>query len=202
MVGVQFLCHVRLFVTPGTTAHQASLSFTISWSLLKRVSTESVMPSNHLILCCPLSPPALSLASIRVFSSESALCIRWPKYWGFNFSTSPSNEYSGLMFFRIDCLDLFAVHSPELNTSMYTGPQSMNQSSTSTPDASLMGLLLLWLADSLPLSHLGSLLATTVPYQQSLSDFSHSHIIAEFCLGLNFTQIKSFHVYCVSGIFP
>ena len=93
--------------TPWTAAQQASLSFNISWSLLKLMSIESVMTSNHLILCRPLLPSVFP--SIRVFSSESALCIRWPKYWSFNFSISPSSEYSGLISFRIDWLDFFAV---------------------------------------------------------------------------------------------
>ena len=95
-VAVQLLGHVRLFVTPWIAAHQASLSFAISWSLLKLMSTESTMPSNHLILCCPLLLPLSVFPSIRVFSSESALHIRWPKYWSFSFSISPFNEYSGL----------------------------------------------------------------------------------------------------------
>ena len=89
-----------------TAAHQGSLSFTISRSLLKLMSIESVMPSNHLILCGPLLLLLSIFPSIRVFSSESALCIRWPKYW--SFSISPSNEYSGLISFRIDWLDLLA----------------------------------------------------------------------------------------------
>ena len=106
---VQLLSHVRLFATPWTAAHQASLSIIDSWSLLKLMSIESVMPSNHLILCCPLLLPPSLFPSIRVFSSESVLCIRWPKYWSFSFSISPSNEYSGLISFRIDWLDLLAV---------------------------------------------------------------------------------------------
>ena len=98
----------RFFATPQTAAHQASLSFTSSWSLLKIRSTESVMPSNHLILCCPLVLLASMFPSIRIFSNESALHIRWPKYWSFSFSISisPSNEYSGLISFRMDWLDL------------------------------------------------------------------------------------------------
>ena len=99
---------VQLFVTPGTAAHQASLSITSFWSLLKLMSIESVMPSNHLILLFP-SPPAFNLSSIRVFSSESTLCMRWPKYWGFSFSISPSNEHPRLISFRMDGLDLLAV---------------------------------------------------------------------------------------------
>ena len=96
-------------MTPWTATRQASLSFTISWSLLKLMSTESVMPSKHLILCHPLLRlPSIS-PSIRVFSNESALPIRWPKYWNFSFSLSPSNEYSGLISFRIDWFDLLAV---------------------------------------------------------------------------------------------
>ena len=101
-LAVQLLSHVWLFGTPWTAARQASLSFTISWSLLKLMSTESVMPSNHLILCHPLLFLPSIFPSIRVFSSESALHIRWPKYWSFSFSISPSNEYSGLISFRID----------------------------------------------------------------------------------------------------
>ena len=106
---VQSLSHVRLFATPWTAALQASLFITNSQSLLRLMSIKSVMPSNHLILCCPLLLPPSILPSIRVFSNESALCIRWPKYWSFSFSISPSNEYSGLIFFRIDSLDLLAV---------------------------------------------------------------------------------------------
>ena len=105
---VQLLSQVWLFATPWTAAHQASLSFTISQNLLKLMS-ESVMPSNHLILCRPfLLLPSIFL-SIRVFSNESVLRIRWPKYWIFSFSISPSNEYSGLISFGMDWLDLLAV---------------------------------------------------------------------------------------------
>ena len=96
-------------MTPWTAAHQSSLSFTISRSLLKLMSIESVMPSNHLILCRPLLLLPSIFPSIRVFSSESALHIRWPKYWSFSFSISPSSEYSGLISFRMDWLDLLAV---------------------------------------------------------------------------------------------
>ena len=96
-------------VTPWTTAHQVSLFFTISQSLLKFVSIESVMPSNHLILCCPLFFLPSIFPSINVFSSESALPIRWPKYYSFSFSIGPSNEYSGFISFRIDWFDLLAV---------------------------------------------------------------------------------------------
>ena len=95
-------------LTAWTAACQAFLSFTVSWSLLKLISTESVMPSNHLILCRPLFLPSV-FPSIRVFSNESALRIRWPKYWSFNFSISLSNEYSGLISFRVDWFDLVCV---------------------------------------------------------------------------------------------
>ena len=94
---------------PWTTARQASLSFTISWNLLKLMSVESVMPSNHIILCGPLLLLPSIFPNIRVFSNESVLHIRWPKYWNFSFSISPSNEYSGLISFRMDWLDLLAV---------------------------------------------------------------------------------------------
>ena len=97
-------------MTPLTAACQASLSITSSWSLLKLMSTESVIPSNHLILCHPLLLPSPIFPSIRVFSNESVLCIRWPKYWSFSFSISPSSEYSGLSSVRMDWLDLLAVH--------------------------------------------------------------------------------------------
>ena len=106
---VQLLSHVQLFVAPWTAACQASLSITNSQSLLKFMSIELVMPSNHLILCDPLLLPPLIFPNIRVFSNESALHIRWPKYWSFSFSISPSNEYSGLISFRVDWLDLLAV---------------------------------------------------------------------------------------------
>ena len=106
---VQSLRHVRLIVTPWTAAHQVSLSITNSWSLLKLMSTESVMPSNHLILCHPLLLLPSIFPTIRVFSNELALHIRWPKYWHFSFSISPSNEYSELISFTIDWLDLLAV---------------------------------------------------------------------------------------------
>ena len=106
---VQLLSHVQLFVTPWTAAHLASLSITNSQSLLKLMSIESVMPSNHLILCRPLLLPSSIFPSFRVFSNESVLHIRCPKYWSFSFSISPSNEYSGLISFRMDWLDLLAV---------------------------------------------------------------------------------------------
>ncbi|KAB0340971.1 hypothetical protein FD755_024560 [Muntiacus reevesi] len=112
LVCIQFSSVAQLcltFVTPWTAARQASLSITNSQNLLKLMSIESEMPSNHLILCCPLLLPPSIFPSIRVFSNESVLRIRWLKYWRFSFSISPSNEYSGLISFRMDWLDLLAV---------------------------------------------------------------------------------------------
>ena len=106
---VSSISHVWLFATPWTAACQASLSTTNSWSFLKLMSIGSVMPSNHLILWCPLLLPPSIIPSIRVFSNKSVLCIRWPKYWSFSFTISLSNEYSGLLSFMIDWLDLLAV---------------------------------------------------------------------------------------------
>ena len=108
VVVFQLLTCVQLFATPWTAARQASLS-TISWSLLRLMSIESAMPSNHLTLCRPLLLLPSVFPSIRVFFSESVLHIRWPKYWSFSFSISPSNEYSGLFSFRIDWLDLLVI---------------------------------------------------------------------------------------------
>ena len=109
VVVVYLLSHVWLFATPWTAARQASLSFTISKSLLYLMSIESVTPSNHLILCCPLLLLPSIFPSIRVFSHESVLCIRWPKYWSFSFNISPSNEHSELISFMMDQSDLLAV---------------------------------------------------------------------------------------------
>ena len=106
---VQSLSRVRLFATPWTTTHQASLSITNSWSLPKLMSIESVMPSNHLILYHPLLLLSSIFPIIRIFSNESALHIRWPKYWSFSFNISPSNEHPRLISFRMDWLDLLAV---------------------------------------------------------------------------------------------
>ena len=105
IVVVQLLSHVWLFATPWTAVHQALLPFTMSWNLLKLVSIESVMLSDHLTLCLPLLLP-LIFPSVRVFSSELALLIRWPKYWSFSFSICPSNEYSGMISLKIDWFDL------------------------------------------------------------------------------------------------
>ena len=109
VIVVQLLSHVQLFATLWTAAGQASLSFTVSWGLLKFMSIESVIVSNQLILCCPLLLPSSIFPSIRVFSKESALHIRWLKCWTFSFSISPSSEYSWLIPFRIDWFDLLAV---------------------------------------------------------------------------------------------
>ena len=109
---VQSLSHVQLFAIPWTATCQASLSFTISWSFLRLTSIESVMPSNHLNLCHPFLLLPSIFSSIRVFSNELALRIRWPQYWSFSFSISPSNEYSGLISFRID--DLISLQSKGL----------------------------------------------------------------------------------------
>ena len=105
----QSLSHVQLFATPWTAACQASLSFSISLSVLRLMSIESVMPSSHLILCRLLLLPPSLFPSIRVFSNKSALCIMWPKYWSFSYSISPFNENSGLVSFRIDWFDLLAI---------------------------------------------------------------------------------------------
>ena len=109
----QSLSHIRLFATPWATIHHASLSITNSWNLLKLMSIELMMPSNHLILCCPLLLPPSIFPSVRVFSIESVLCIRWPKYWSFSPSISSSNECSGLISFRMDWLDILAVQETQ-----------------------------------------------------------------------------------------
>ena len=106
---VQLFSHIQLFETPWTAARQASLSITNSRSLIKLMSIELVIPSNHLILCRPLLPLPSIFPSIRVFPNESTLHMRWPKYWSFSFSISPSNEHPGLISFRIDWLDILAV---------------------------------------------------------------------------------------------
>ena len=108
VVIIQLFRHIWLYETPWTAACQASLSFTISWSLLKLMSIELMMPSNHLILCFSLLFLPTIFTGIRVFSNELALHIRWPKYWSFSFIISPSNKYSGLISFRIDWFDLLA----------------------------------------------------------------------------------------------
>ena len=122
---VKLLSHDRLFATPWTEAHQASLSITNSQSLLKLMSIELVMPSNHLILCRPLLLLPPIPPSIRVFSNESALRMRWPKYWSFSFSVSPSKEYLGLISFRMEWLDLRAVQGQK---HQFFGAQLSSQS--------------------------------------------------------------------------
>ena len=109
VIVVQSISHVQLFATPWTAAHEASLSFTISQSLLKLMSIESVMPSNHLVICHPLLLLPSVFPRIRVFFSKSSHPIRWPKYWSFSFNISPSNEYPGLISFRINWFDLLEV---------------------------------------------------------------------------------------------
>ena len=120
------LSHVQLFVTPWTVAHQASLSITNSQCLFKLMSIELVMPSNNLILCRPLLHLPSILPSIRVFSNQSVLPIRWPKYWSFSFSSSPFNEYSGLTSFTIDWIDLLAVQGTLQGSSLTPQFKSIN----------------------------------------------------------------------------
>ena len=148
---VQF-SHVWLFATPWITACQASLSITNSRILLKHLPIESMMPSNHLILCPPLLPPSI-FPSIRVFSNESVLHIRWPKYWIFSFSISPSNEYSGLISFRIDWLDLLVVkgtlknflqhHSSKASIFFYVQPSLWSNSHPSMTTRKTIALTML-----------------------------------------------------------
>ena len=123
---VQSLSYVQFFATPWTATYQASLSFTLSQSLLKLMSIELVLPSNYLIHCHPLLLLPSIIPGIRVFSSELALCIRWPKYWSFSFSFSPSNEYSGLISFRMDWFDLLAVQGTLKESSPTPQFQSIN----------------------------------------------------------------------------
>ena len=131
MVNVPSLTRVRVFATPGTAAGQASLSFIISWSLLKLRSMELVMPSNHLIFSRPLLLPPSIFPSIRVFSNELAHRIRWSKYWSFSFNISPSNEYSGLISSRTDRLDLLAVQRTLKESSSTPHFKSINSSALS-----------------------------------------------------------------------
>ena len=136
---VQSLSCVWFFATPWTAACQASASITNSWSLLKFMSIESMMPSNHLILCHPLLLLPSVFPSIRVFSNESVLPIRWPKYWSFSFSISLSNEYSGLISFRIDWFDLLAVQGMDAQES---SPAPQFKSINSSALSFLLGLTL------------------------------------------------------------
>ena len=131
VVVVQSLTHIQLFVTQWTAAHQDSLFFTISLSLLKLISIGSMMPSNHLILCRPLFLLSSIFPSIRVFSKERALHIRWPNYWSFSFSISLSHEYSGLISFRINWFDLLAVQRTVKKSSPAPQFESINSSALS-----------------------------------------------------------------------
>ena len=121
---VQSLSHVRLFATPWIAARQASRSITNSWSVLKLMSIKSVIPSNHLLLCHLLLLLPSIFPSTRIFSNQSVLRIRWPKYWSFKFSISPSNEHSGLISFRIDWLDLLAVQETLKSLLQYCGSKA------------------------------------------------------------------------------
>ena len=124
MTSVQSRSRVRLFETSWTAARQASLSITNSWSLPKLMSIEPAMPSSRLILCCPLLLLPPMPPSIRVFSTESVLRIRWPKYWSFSFSVSPSNEHPGLISFRMDWLDLLAVQGTRKSLLLHHSPKA------------------------------------------------------------------------------
>ena len=128
---LQSLSHVRLFAPPWTAACQATLSITSSQSLLKFMAITSVMQSNHLILCRPLHLPPSIFPSIKIFSNESVLCIRWPKYWSFSFDISPSNEHPGLISFRMDWLDLLAVQGTLKESSPTAQFKSINSSALS-----------------------------------------------------------------------
>ena len=139
---VQSLSHVRLFAAPWTAAHQASLPITNCRSLLKLMSIESVMPSNHLILCCPLLLLPSIFPSIRVISSESVLLIRWPKYWSFSFNVSPPNEYSGLISLRTDWFDLLDL----LDWTLLESPLDSQESSSTPQFKSINALVLSFLS--------------------------------------------------------
>ena len=140
---VQLLSCVQLFATPWTAAHQASLSFSISWSFLKLMSIESVIPSNHLNFLHPLLLLPSIFPSIRDFSNESAVCTKWPKYWSFSFSISRSSEYSGLISFRIDWFDLLAVQG-----TLESSPTPLFKSINSSPLSFLYGPTLTALHDN------------------------------------------------------
>ena len=184
---VQSFSRVRLLATPGTAACQASLSFTISQSLLKLMSIESVMPSNHLVLCCPLLFPPSIFPSIRVFSNESVLCIKWPKYWSFSFSISPSNEYSRLISFRMDWLDLLAVQGTLKSLLQHDSSKaSILQCSARSAAAAAKSLqLCLTLCDPIGGSPPGSpvpgidqcIIATSSVHDQSHDQCMISHVI-------------------------
>ena len=155
---VQSLSCVQFFVTPCTAACQASLSITTSWSLLKLMSTVSVMPSNHLVLCHPLVLLPSIFPSIRVFSNESVLHIGWPKYWSFSFSISPSSEYSGLISFRIDWLGLLAVQGALKSLLQgHSSKASILQHSAMAPHSSTLAWKVPWTEEPGRLQSMGSL---------------------------------------------
>ena len=168
---VQSLSRVWLFVTSWTAACQASLSVTNSQSLLKLMSIESVMPSNHLILCCPLFLPPSIFPSISFFSNESVLHIRWPKNWSFSFGISPSNEYSGLISFRIDWLDLLAVQGTLKSLLQYHSSVQFSSVAQSCPT----------LCDPMNCSTPG------LPVHHQLPEFTQTHVhwvtfmVYQFC---------------------
>ena len=143
-VAVQWLSHVQFLVTPWTAAHQASLSFTISRSLLKLMYIESVMSSIHIVLCYALLLLPSIIPSIRVFSNELVLCIRRPKYWSFSFNINPSNEYSGLISFRMDWLDLLAVQGTLKTLQHHSSKVSILQRSAFFISPTLMSLRDYW----------------------------------------------------------
>jgi len=177
-------------VTPWTAAQQASLSITNSRSLLKLMSIESLMPSNHLILCGPLLLPPLIFPSIRVFSSESVLHIRWPKYWSFSFSISPSNEYSGLISFMMDWLDLLAIqgtlksllqhHSSKatiLQRSAFFIVQLSHPYMTTGKTIALTRWTFVGIVMSLLFNMLSRLVITFLPRSKSLFNFIVFHVL-------------------------
>ena len=148
------LSYVRLFATPWTAARQASLSITNSWHLLKLMSTESVMPASHLILCHPLLLLSSVFLSIRVFSCESVLRIRSPKYWSFNFSISPFNEYSGLISSRMDWLDLLTVEETHKSLLQHHGSQAPILWRSAFLGLTLTSILDYWKSHSFDYMHL------------------------------------------------
>ena len=178
---VQSLSRVQLFATPWTAARQASLSITNSRSLLRLMSIESVMPSNHIILCRPLLHPPSTIPSIRGFSNESVLRIRWPKYWSFRFSISPSKEYSGLILFRVFCLD-----SVELVGCAYQY-FSPNLLSFWTPFVQIF-----FLSFSLPLLLVTHMLVHIMVPCISLRFCSFNFILTIFYLSLRIISIEQF----------
>ena len=179
-VFVQLFSHLQFFMTSWTAACQASLSFTISWSLIKLMSIETMMPSNHLILCHPLLFLPSIFLSIRVFSNESTLCIRWPRYWSFSFRISLSNEHRGLFSFRMDWLDLLAVqgtlksllqhHSSSINSSVlsFTKVQLSHPNLTTGKTIALTRQTFVGKVMSLLLNMLSRLVITFLPRSKCL----------------------------------